>query len=118
MSSVRPGNYELLEETTDEPDSKEDDKPRNIVTNVESNGHVKDGDVSSVQTESTRNVAETDNETIVVNVEVHEQKETKSASWWRDEALLSWMTIPLTANIRICDRKYKLTEIAGILYFF
>ncbi|XP_050484833.1 diacylglycerol lipase-alpha isoform X5 [Bombus huntii] len=80
MSSVRLGNYEILEETTDELNLKEEDKPQNVVINIESNGHVKNGDVGSVQTESTRNVAETDNETIVVNVEVHEQKETKSGS--------------------------------------
>lgn len=80
MSSVRLGNYEILEETTDELNLKEEDKPQNVVINIESNGHVKNGDVGSVQIESTRNVAETDNETIVVNVEVHEQKETKSGS--------------------------------------
>lgn len=80
MSSVRLGNYEILEETTDELNPKEEDKPQNVVINIESNGHVKNGDVGSVRTESTRNVAETDNETIVVNVEVHEQKETKSGS--------------------------------------
>lgn len=80
MSSVKLGNYEILEETTDELNLKEEDKPQNVVINIESNGHVKNGDVGSVQTESTRNVAETDNETIVVNVEVHEQKETKSGS--------------------------------------
>lgn len=77
MSSVKPGNYEILEETTDEPEvSKEEDKPRDIVVSVESNGHVKDGDVNSVQAESINSVMKPCNETIVVNVEVHEQKET------------------------------------------
>lgn len=77
MSSVILGNYEILEETLDEPNVvREEDKRRKLIATVESNGHVKDCDVSGVRTESTHNVARTSNETIVVNVEVHEQKET------------------------------------------
>lgn len=76
MSSVRPGNYEILENVADDPDIlKEGDKPRNIVVNIESNGHMKNGDAGSVKGGTTSNVAKTCNETIIVNAEIHEQKE-------------------------------------------
>lgn len=76
MSSVRPGNYEILENVADDPDIlKEGGKPRNIVINVEINGHMKNGDASSVKAGTTSNVAKTCNETIIVNAEIHEQKE-------------------------------------------
>ncbi|PBC32366.1 Sn1-specific diacylglycerol lipase alpha [Apis cerana cerana] len=76
ISSVRPGNYEILENVADDPDIlKEGDKPRNIVVNIESNGHMKNGDAGSVKAGTTSNVAKTCNETIIVNAEIHEQKE-------------------------------------------
>lgn len=76
ISSVRPGNYEILENVADDPDIlKEGDKPRNIVVNVESNGHMKNGDAGSVKAGTIGNVAKTCNETIIVNAEIHEQKE-------------------------------------------
>lgn len=78
MSSIKPGNYEILEETTDDPDvTKEEDKPRNVVNGVESNGHVTiNCDTTSTQTQTTPSDTATCNDTIVVNVEIHEPKDT------------------------------------------
>lgn len=57
--------------------AKEADKTRSVVVDVvENNGHVKQLDANSVEAESNRTIAKACNETIVVNVEVHEPKDT------------------------------------------
>lgn len=78
MSSVRPGNYELLEETTDYPDVSRDAQklPGNRVL-VNGQANHRERDSTQVQI-ATINVTETTGETIVVDVEVHERKDTQS----------------------------------------
>lgn len=74
ISSVRPGNYELLEEAADDPDVPRDDRKLPGSYRVESNGRA-NGDCERDSTQvqiATIDVTETTGETIVVDVEVHE----------------------------------------------
>lgn len=79
MPSVRPGNYELLEEATDDPDVPRDDRKLPGSYRIDSNGRANGCERVSTQAQiATINVTETTGETIVVDVEVHERKDTQS----------------------------------------
>lgn len=78
IPAVKLGNYKILENTTDDADDlKEEDMYRNVVATVESNGHANGCDASSAQIQiATIDGGGTFNQTTVVDIEVHERKNT------------------------------------------
>lgn len=78
IPSVRTGNYELLEETTEVPEltRKTDESRNNVVpVGVQDNGHVRDCGTDDTQVRiSTIYITEI----VVANVEVHEREDTRA----------------------------------------